>query len=172
WNVSDERISDALLATLCEDGFVGDDSHRADAEAVREVAGVVESREHDLRARAYATSTLGTFDRELSGPVLRRLLERRLLVLGQPKAIRLAAQEILSRWTREDARRGSSSTSGKSGTAGRETARTPAAEPRPATSPAAAVGPRPLPADAAARAGAGVRVDAPPPAARIGEPGR
>jgi hypothetical protein len=102
---TDARLPLSLLRVLCEDGFVGVDSHREDPIAVAEIAAVAEARipTVDVEARSYATIALGGLQRRLVRPVVDRLLARRLLVFfASPRAVRRAASGVLARWRDED----------------------------------------------------------------------
>ncbi len=103
---SEGSLSDDLVRILCEDGFEGRDSHRADEEAVSVIGEVALGRTAgaDAVARAYATSTLAAFNPSLAGPVVRVLARRRLLVLGAPKEVRGAAALVLEKWERGEGR--------------------------------------------------------------------
>ena len=103
--VPDERLAEPLLRSRCEDGFVGADSHRFDAEAVGEIARTVIARDsrRDAQTRAYATAALGAFPRELAEPALRSFLRRFMLFPVHAREVRRAARQILSRYPKHPA---------------------------------------------------------------------
>jgi hypothetical protein len=98
--VPEDRLTEALLCGLCEDGFDGIDSHRFDEAAVTAVASVLVGplALPDPRLRAYAASALGAFPRALAEPVLRSLLATRFLLPLQPREVRRAARDVLGRF--------------------------------------------------------------------------
>ena len=103
---SEGSLSDDFVRILCEDGFEGRDSHRADEEAVRAIGEVAlgQTAGADAVARAYATSTLAAFNPSLAGPVVRVLTRRTLFVFGAPKEVRGAAALVLAKWERGEGR--------------------------------------------------------------------
>jgi hypothetical protein len=108
--VPEDRLSEALLRGLCEDGFRGVDSHRFEADAVTAVASVLVGplALPDARLRAYAAAALGSFRRDLVEPVLVSLLETRFLVPLQPREVRRVARDVLDRLSASPAEGGAS----------------------------------------------------------------
>ena len=101
--VPDDRVPAFLLHVLCEDGFRGADSGRAESEAVGAIAGVATDRAADAGTRAYAVAALAAFPRTLAEPVVRRLVGRGLLDFSCPRAVRRAARDVIARWDAQDA---------------------------------------------------------------------
>ena len=89
-------VSTSFLRLLAEDGALGRDSHRLDAEALALLRRCIEDRALPIASRVYATACLSPFGKDVATPILHDLLRRRYGLLPVlPREVRRQAVVML-----------------------------------------------------------------------------